>query len=171
MWRFGSKHRLWEIFGSSAAIFICGVDDDEEFLENEGFFGIFGTLCLCGPWFIVSNFRTTLNAATAEYSGQYQWLVVTHHKSTQTVAKHAADSDIENYVDAGFEQVMDEFDVDFVLGGHDHVYSRSYVLKDGQRNAERLDDFHDPDGTIYLTGNCCSDMQYYMPFEKVDKGT
>lgn len=118
---------------------------------------------------IVSNFRTTLNAATAEYSGQYQWLVVTHHKSTQTVAKHAADSDIENYVDAGFEQVMDEFDVDFVLGGHDHVYSRSYVLKDGQRNAERLDDFHDPDGTIYLTGNCCSDMQYYMPFEKVDK--
>ena len=111
---------------------------------------------------IVSNFRTTLNAATAEYSGQYQWLVVTHHKSTQTVAKHAADSDIENYVDAGFEQVMDEFDVDFVLGGHDHVYSRSYVLKNGQRNAERLDDFHDPDGVIYLTGNCCSDMQYYF---------
>ena len=33
------------------------------------------------------------------------------------MAKHAADSDIENYVDAGFEQVMDEFDVDFVLGG------------------------------------------------------
>lgn len=74
-----------------------------------------------------------------------------------------------NYVDAGFEQVMDEFDVDFVLGGHDHVYSRSYVLKNGQRNAERLDDFHDPDGVIYLTGNCCSDMQYYTPFEKVDK--
>lgn len=85
------------------------------------------------------------------------------------MAKHAADSDIENYVDAGFEQVMDEFDVDFVLGGHDHVYSRSYVLKNGQRNAERLDDFHDPDGVIYLTGNCCSDMQYYTPFEKVDK--
>lgn len=85
------------------------------------------------------------------------------------MAKHAADSDIENYVDAGFEKVMDEFDVDFVLGGHDHVYSRSYVLKDGQRNAERLDTFHDPDGTIYLTGNCCSDMQYYTPFAEVDK--
>ena len=118
---------------------------------------------------MVENFRTTLNAATSEYAGQYQWLIVTHHKSTQTVAKHAADSDIENYVDAGFEKVMDEFDVDFVLGGHDHVYSRSYVLKDGQRNAERLDTFHDPDGTIYLTGNCCSDMQYYTPFAEVDK--
>lgn len=70
---------------------------------------------------IVENFRTTLNAATSEYAGQYQWLIVTHHKSTQTVAKHSADSDIENYVDAGFESLMDEFDVDFVLGGHDHV--------------------------------------------------
>ena len=97
---------------------------------------------------IVENFRTTMNAATSEYAGQYNWLIVTHHKSTQTVAKHAADSDIENYVDAGFEQVMDEFDVDFVLGGHDHVYSRSYVLKGGERNAERLDTFNDPDGTI-----------------------
>lgn len=118
---------------------------------------------------MVGNFRTTMKAAVSEYAGQYQWLIVTHHKSTQTVAKHAADSDIENYVDAGFEKVMDEFDVDFVLGGHDHVYSRSYVLKDGQRNAERLDSYHDPDGTIYLTGNCCSDMQYYTPFASVDK--
>ncbi len=118
---------------------------------------------------IVENFRTTMNAATSEYAGQYNWLIVTHHKSTQTVAKHAADSDIENYVDAGFEQVMDEFDVDFVLGGHDHVYSRSYVLKGSERNAERLDTFNDPDGTIYLTGNCCSDMQYYTPFAEVDK--
>lgn len=117
----------------------------------------------------MKNFKTTLSAATAEYAGQYQWLIVTHHKSTQTVAKHAADSDIENYVDAGFEKVMDEFNVDFVLGGHDHVYSRSYVLKDGQRNSERLDTINDPDGTIYLTGNCCSDMQYYTPFEKLDK--
>lgn len=118
---------------------------------------------------IVKNFRTTLQAATNEYQNQYQWLVVTHHKSTQTVAKHAADSDIENYVDAGFESLMDDFKVDFVLGGHDHVYSRSYVLKGGKRVSERLDTINDPQGTIYLTGNCCSDMQYNTPFEKLDK--
>lgn len=118
---------------------------------------------------IVNNFDKTLNSAISQYQGQYQWLVVTHHKSTQTVAKHAADSDIENYVDAGFEKIMDKYDVDFVLGGHDHVYSRSYVLKDGQRNSERLDTIHDPQGTIYLTGNCCSDMQYYTPFASLDK--
>ena len=118
---------------------------------------------------IVDNFRKTLSSATSEYNGQYNWIIVTHHKSTQTVAKHAADSDIENYVDAGFEKLMDEYNVDFVLGGHDHVYSRSYVLKDGKRNSERLDTINDADGTIYITGNCSSDMQYYTPFEKVDK--
>ncbi|MDO5396393.1 MAG: choice-of-anchor I family protein [bacterium] len=119
---------------------------------------------------IVENFRKTLSAATEDYNGQYNWIVVTHHKSTQTVAKHAADSDIENYVDAGFEQLMEDFDVDFVLGGHDHVYSRSYVLNgSGERVSERLDIINDPEGTIYITGNCASDMQYYTPFEKVDK--
>lgn len=119
---------------------------------------------------IVENFRKTIDSAKSEYAGEYDWLIVTHHKSTQTVAKHAADSDIENYVDAGFEKLMAEEDVDFVLGGHDHVYSRSYVLdENGDRNSERLDTIHDADGVIYLTGNCCSDMQYYTPFEKLDK--
>lgn len=118
---------------------------------------------------IINNFRKTLDSATNKYQGQYKWIIVTHHKSTQTVAKHAADSDIENYVDAGFEKLMDEYDVDFVLGGHDHVYSRSYVLKDGKRNSERLDNINDPDGTIYLTANCSSDMQYYDVHTKLDK--
>ena len=119
---------------------------------------------------IVDNFRKTVQAAKSEYSGQYDWIVVTHHKSTQTVAKHAADSDIENYVDAGFEKLMADEDVDFVLGGHDHVYSRSYVLNGaGERTSERLDTLNDPDGVIYLTGNCCSDMQYYTPFQSLDK--
>src|SRR5699024_10038629 len=113
---------------------------------------------------MVESFRRTMEAATSEYEGEYNWLIVTHHKSTQTDAKHAADSDIANYVDAGFEQLMAEFDVDFVLGGHVHVYSRRSVLKDGERNAEALDSFHDPDGTIYLPGNYASHMQYYTPF-------
>ena len=119
---------------------------------------------------IVANFDKTLAAATSEYNGLYDWIIVTHHKSTQTVAKHAADSDIENYVDAGFEQLMEDYDVDLVLGGHDHVYSRSYVLNGkGERMSERLDTINDPEGTIYLTGNCASDMQYYTPFDSLDK--
>lgn len=120
---------------------------------------------------IVNNFRTTIVEAKQEYYGEYDWIIVTHHKSTQTVAKHAADSDIENYVDAGFEKLMYDQDVDIVLGGHDHVYSRSYVL-DGSGtpvSREKLNAVNNAAGVIYLTGNCASDMQYYTPFDKLDK--
>lgn len=37
---------------------------------------------------IVANFAKTIEAAKSQYAGQYDWLIVTHHKSTQTVAKH-----------------------------------------------------------------------------------
>ena len=76
---------------------------------------------------IVNNFRTVLTSATTEYQGQYQWLVVTHHKSTQTVAKHAADSDIENYVDAGFEKVDKANNADFPVLANGETGSAAYL--------------------------------------------
>jgi len=118
---------------------------------------------------LVTNYRKTLKAATKKYKGKYKWLIVTHHKSTESVAKHTCDSDVENYYDAGFEKLMDEFDVDLCLAGHDHVYARSAVLKDGKVTSTSKNKFKNPDGTIYITGNCSSDMQYYTPFEKLDK--
>lgn len=119
---------------------------------------------------IVDNFRKTIQAAKTDYEGEYDWIIVSHHKSTQTVAKHVADSDIENYVDAGFQKLMAEEDVDMVLAGHDHVYSRSFILdEEGLPNSERLNTINNADGVLYITGNCCSDMQYYTPFASVDK--
>lgn len=118
---------------------------------------------------MVQNFDRTINAATKEYAGQYDWLIVTHHTSTQSVAKHTTDSDVQNLVDAGFETLMDKYDVDFVLAGHDHVYARSYVLKNGEPTTTESTNYTNPDGTIYLTANCSSDMQYCTPFQAVDK--
>ena len=118
---------------------------------------------------MVQNFDRTISAATKEYAGQYDWLIVTHHTSTQSVAKHTTDSDVQNLVDAGFESLMDKYDVDFVLAGHDHVYARSYVLKNGQPTTTESTNYTNPDGTIYLTANCSSDMQYCTPFQAVDK--
>ncbi|MCL1957452.1 MAG: metallophosphoesterase [Fibromonadales bacterium] len=72
----------------------------------------------------IENFDATLAAAKAMYSGKYKWLIVQHHKSTRSVASHSEDSDIQHYIGAGFEKLMKEHDVDFVLAGHDHVYAR-----------------------------------------------
>jgi len=79
----------------------------------------------------INLFDQTLKAATQAHAGQYDWLFVQHHKSTASVADHCADRDIQYYVEAGLEKLMDKYSVDFVLAGHDHVYARSYPMYNG----------------------------------------
>ena len=76
----------------------------------------------------ITRFRNTIQAAKAKHPN-YDWLIVQHHKSTASVAEHAADTDIQYFVMAGFETLMSTENVDFVLAGHDHVYARSYPLQ------------------------------------------
>ncbi|MCL2122268.1 MAG: metallophosphoesterase, partial [Clostridiales bacterium] len=113
---------------------------------------------------VVARFDATLQAAVAANPG-YDWLFVQHHKSTASVADHVADRDIQYYVEAGFEKVMDKYGVDFVLAGHDHVYARSYPMYDGvpdrtgageadnslTKGGDGADYATNPAGTVYFT--------------------
>jgi hypothetical protein len=113
---------------------------------------------------IVGRFDATLAAAVAAHPG-YSWLFVQHHKSTASVADHIADRDIQYYVEAGFERLMDKYGVDFVLAGHDHVYVRSYPMKDGLRGDDQGgSEITDPNGTIYVTFTTASGLKYYELF-------
>jgi len=117
------------------------------------------------------EFRTTINMAKAVHEGQYDWLIVQHHKSTASVAVHLADADIQFYVEGGFETLMSEMGVDFVLAGHDHVYARSYPLvgkAGGQVSAPNKSFpaasgsiWHNPGDPIYLTFTTASGLKYY----------
>ena len=121
----------------------------------------------------VERFNQTLTAAKAAHAGKYDWLIVQHHKSTASVADHLADRDIQYYVEAGFEKVMSEQKVDFVLAGHDHVYARSYPLegKDGGKvsvpdttanvDGKAPNTYTNPGKPIYLTFTTGSGLKYY----------
>ncbi|GBU27554.1 hypothetical protein R84B8_01088 [Treponema sp. R8-4-B8] len=121
----------------------------------------------------VVRFDQTLTAAKAAYAGKYDWLIVQHHKSTASVADHLADRDIQYYVEAGFEKVMSDHNVDFVLAGHDHVYARSYPLegKDGGKvsvpdksanvEGKAPNAYTNPGKPIYLTFTTGSGLKYY----------
>ncbi|MDR0303034.1 MAG: metallophosphoesterase family protein [Treponema sp.] len=123
----------------------------------------------------IERFNATLTAAKAANTGKYDWLIVQHHKSTASVGDHAADRDIQYYVEAGFERVMSEQNVDFVLAGHDHVYARSYPLqgldggkvslpdksKSGQDNKGPKTVTATPGKPIYLTFTTGSGLKYY----------
>ncbi|WP_461255765.1 purple acid phosphatase family protein [Treponema sp. R80B11-R83G3] len=128
----------------------------------------------------VARYKTTIQRAKAANVGKYRWLIVQHHKSTASIADHCADRDIESYVKAGFEKVMSEENVDFVLAGHDHVYARSYPLegKDngmvsvpdknsgadltvGSKTYTKANYTTSPGKPIYLTFTTGSGLKYY----------
>jgi hypothetical protein len=103
----------------------------------------------------------TLKAAT-EANPDYKWLFVQHHKSTASPASHQTDSDVLVYAPL-FNVLMDKYNVDIVLTGHDHVYSRSWAIRDNKKvdgdysgNA-----ITNPGGTIYFTLTTASGLKYY----------
>lgn len=114
---------------------------------------------------MVNIFDDVLRNATTIHKGQYQWLFVQHHKTTIGIADHAADKDIQYYVEAGFEKLMDKYSVDFVFAGHDHNYARSYPMYDGKRVDGKVgNNITDVGGTIYFTLNSSSGQKFYEEF-------
>jgi len=119
---------------------------------------------------IINRFDDTLKAAKSASPG-YTWLFVQHHKSTASVADHLADTDIQYYVEAGFEELMTTHGVDFVLAGHDHVYARSYPLTGNSGGTPSTPSVMqggnaiiNPVGTIYITMTTGSGLKYYDLF-------
>ena len=136
----------------------------------------------------VNNFDKVIKAAKAANEGKYDFVVVFHHKSSQTIASHSADADIQSYVQAGLEKIMTENNVSLVLSGHDHINVRSKFLvwrDDLQMSVPNEINSHpegiacassvtnkalcgpfqgDNTGTVYLTLSTASGMKYYAPF-------
>ena len=104
----------------------------------------------------------TLSAATSA-NPDVQWIFVQHHKSTASPASHQTDADVLIWAPE-FNKLMDKYGVDFVLAGHDHVYSRSWFIYDNEK-VEGIDYGSDtvtnPKGTLYLTLSTASGLKYY----------
>ncbi|MBQ4317157.1 MAG: discoidin domain-containing protein, partial [Clostridia bacterium] len=61
-----------------------------------------------------------------------------------------------------FVPIITQFDFDVVLGGHDHVYSRSYIISNGYTpNPTSAKSVNNPDGILYMTGGSSSASKYY----------
>jgi 3',5'-cyclic AMP phosphodiesterase CpdA len=96
----------------------------------------------------VTDYRATIKKAKSENLGKYDFIVVTHHKSTASISAggHVLDDDVGYYVSAGFQRLMTEESVNLVIAGHDHIYVRNHLMVDD----DPVDD--DTKGaTLYLT--------------------
>lgn len=71
-----------------------------------------------------------------------KWRVVTLHQDIYGSAEHSNEPEIVNLRYA-LTPIFEENDIDVVLTGHDHAYSRSNMLKGGQKEITYTDDEFD----------------------------
>ncbi len=99
------------------------------------------------------------------------WKIVTFHHSIYSTASHMEDGDIIQRRN-GLPQVFKELDIDVVLQGHDHVYTRTYMMDGGAVSANENYTYASgeekaptavtaPSGILYVTANSASGSKYY----------
>ncbi|MEU8639149.1 metallophosphoesterase family protein [Amycolatopsis sp. NPDC048633] len=94
-----------------------------------------------------------------------KYTVLVYHHSIYSPADHANDADNQQRR-KDFPTAFSKLGVDLVLQGHDHSYSRSYVIKNGQKAnpAEQpgaTQVTQGPGGVVYVTANSASGSKYY----------
>lgn len=109
------------------------------------------------------------------HGAQAKYTVLVYHHSIYSAASHAKDADNKvRRVD--FPTTFSQLGVDLVLQGHDHVYTRSYEIKDGQKaNPDEQpganEVFVGEGGVIYMTANSASGSKYYNITAPDNSGT
>jgi hypothetical protein len=101
----------------------------------------------------------------AEHGAGTTSTVLVYHHSIYSPADHANDADNAQRR-ADFTTAFSDLGVDLVLQGHDHSYSRSYVIKNGVKadKAEKpgaTSVVTGPGGVVYVTSNSASGSKYY----------
>lgn len=119
-----------------------------------------------------------------------KWRIVTFHQDIYGAARNHSDSD-GMVLRTQLTPLMDKYDIDVVLQGHDHTYSRTYQLTgDGEdhkaftsSSSEGFQNensscyelkssmvggtIENPEGTVYLEANSASGSKYYDLFNPV----
>ncbi|SDZ17583.1 Cadherin-like beta sandwich domain-containing protein [Evansella caseinilytica] len=107
--------------------------------------------------------RAFMEEAIAE-NPDVDWKIVINHQSIYSSANHSTSSSMAD-LRANLFPVFDELDIDVVLGGHDHSYTRSHQMYGDQPQLNQVYDAYgrvvNPTGTLYITNNSASGSKYY----------
>lgn len=127
-------------------------------------------------WFVYENtLFINLNSndrSTAEHKAfieeaiaanpNVKWKTVVFHHSIFSTASHVDDGDIITRRNE-LPQVFKDLDIDVVLMGHDHVYTRTYMMDGTTPDTSKgvQSSVTNPTGILYLTANSASGSKYY----------
>ena len=99
-----------------------------------------------------------------------RWRIVILHQDIYGSALHSNEPEILTLREQ-MTPILEENDIDLVLSGHDHAYSRSRMLKEGKESEQGTETeqriiYQNPAGILYLTGGSSSGSKYYDLTEK-----
>lgn len=97
-----------------------------------------------------------------EHGANTNWAVLGFHHSVASVARHA-DSDVVVDLRESLMPVISDIGFDLVLAGHDHSYTRSYLMDGRSPVPDTAGDVLEPgEGEVlYITGNSSSGSKYH----------
>lgn len=116
-----------------------------------------------------------------EHGSEARWTVVSFHHSIYSVANHYTDKDIQQRR-AELAPIFSELGIDVVLMGHDHYYTRTYMMEGGNPVVPEGNDVSkgeqaptsvtDPEEgqVLYITANSASGSKYYSRNSKLASG-
>lgn len=109
-------------------------------------------------FFPTANRRLIKNACKAYPDAKWRVLMM-HHSPFDA---RGADDIANKFAQFTVVPFIDEFDIDICLSGHDHYYSRSYMMKDGEITDDVSENgiYKNPEGTLYITQNSSSGSNY-----------
>jgi hypothetical protein len=112
-----------------------------------------------------ASHQAFMEKVVAEQGDKAAWKVLAFHHSIYSVAAHTNDTDILERRKT-LPAVISDLDFDLVLQGHDHSYTRTYLIKDGaiadSTEVAGQSEVSAGDGEVlYVTANSASGSKYY----------
>lgn len=104
-------------------------------------------------------FDKVLSAAFKAYP-EAKWRVVTMHHSPYDANAHKYF--LSKLTRTTIAPYISKYDIDLVLSGHDHYYSRSFIIKDNRvsQDVALNNVYTNPSGTLYISGNSASGSNF-----------
>lgn len=112
----------------------------------------------------VEEHRQLMKEAVASHEDA-KWKVVLFHHDIYGSGSPRSDVDGAN-LRILFAPLMDEFNIDLCLTGHDHSYARTYQILDGKvietdGVSENASKAYNPEGTLYIAAGSASGSKFY----------
>lgn len=106
-----------------------------------------------------------LRDVVAEHGDEAKWSMLAFHHSIYSVAAHVNDSNIISMRNE-LPTLISDLGIDLVLQGHDHSYTRSYLINNGElanpdETAASNEVVAGEGDVLYVTANSASGSKYY----------